>query len=42
MNSIGARGYFVSTCGRDDEEVKEYIKNQEQADKRIDQLKLFE
>ena len=37
-----ARGYFVSTCGRDDEEIKEYIKHQEQEDKRIDQLKLFE
>jgi putative transposase len=39
---LWARGYFVSTCGRDDEEIKEYIKNQEQEDKRIDQLKLFE
>jgi putative transposase len=37
-----ARGCFMSTCGKDDEEVKEYIKHQEQEDKRLDQLKLFE
>lgn len=37
-----ARGYFVSTCGRDDEEIRQYIQNQEQEDKRLDQLKLFE
>jgi hypothetical protein len=32
----------VSTCGKDDEETKEYIKHQEQEDKRLDQLKLFD
>ena len=37
-----ARGYFVSTCGKDDEEIKEYIKHQEQEDKRLDQLNLFD
>ena len=37
-----ARGYFVSTCGKDDEEIKEYIKHQEQEDKRFDQLNLFD
>jgi putative transposase len=36
-----ARGYFVSTVGRDEETVKKYIKNQEDADRKIDQLKLF-
>jgi putative transposase len=37
-----ARGYFVTTCGKDDEEIREYIKHQEQEDKRFDQLKLFD
>lgn len=36
-----ARGYFVSTVGRDEETVKKYIKKQEEADRKIDQLKLF-
>src|SRR6516225_8584665 len=37
-----ARGYFVSTVGRDETVIREYIRNQEQQDKRIDQLKLLE
>jgi putative transposase len=37
-----ARGYFVSRRGRDDEEIRQYIKNQELEDKRLDQLKLFD
>jgi len=36
-----ARGYFVSTVGRDEETIRKYIKRQEKADKNIDQLKLF-
>ena len=36
-----ARGYYVSTVGRDEETVRNYIKNQEEEDKRIDQLDLF-
>src|SRR5881394_4076268 len=32
-----ARGYFVSTVGRDEAAIREYIKNQEQEDKRLDQ-----
>ena len=36
-----ARGYFVSTVGRDEETVKNYIRKQEEADRRIDQLELF-
>ncbi len=36
-----ARGYFVSTVCRDEETIRKYIKRQEEADKRIDQLKLF-
>ena len=37
-----ARGYFVSTCGKVDEEIREYIKNHEKEDKRLDQMKLFD
>ena len=36
-----ARGYFVSTVGRDEEVIRRYIQNQEQEDKRIDQLSLL-
>ena len=36
-----ARGYFVSTVGRDEEAVREYIKTQEEEDRRLDQLNLF-
>jgi putative transposase len=36
-----ARGYVVSTVGRDEETVRNYIKDQEEEDKRIDQLDLF-
>ena len=32
-----ARGYFVSTAGRDEVVVREYIRNQEAEDRRIDQ-----
>ena len=39
---LWARGYFVSTCGKNDEDIREYIKHQEQEDKRLDQLKLFD
>ncbi len=37
-----ARGYFVSTVGKDEDETKLYIKNQEKEDQRLDQLQLFE
>jgi putative transposase len=36
-----ARGYFVSTVGRDEAVVREYIKNQEAEDRRLEQLKLL-
>ncbi|WP_299981702.1 IS200/IS605 family transposase [Desulfobacula sp.] len=39
--SFWARGYFVSTVGRNEEIVKKYIKKQEEADRKIDQLELF-
>ena len=35
-----ARGYFVSTVGRDETVIREYIRNQEQEDERLDQMKL--
>ena len=35
-----ARGYFVSTVGRDEEVIRAYIRNQEKEDERLDQLKL--
>lgn len=37
-----ARDYYVSTVGRDETTIREYIKKQEVEDKRIDQLKMFE
>ena len=36
-----ARGYFVSTVGRDEEVIREYIRNEEQEDKRLEQLNLW-
>ena len=39
--SFWARGYYVSTVGRDEETVRNYIKHQEEEDKRIEQLGLF-
>lgn len=35
-----ARGYFVSTVGRDETMIREYIQRQEAEDKRLDQLNL--
>jgi len=36
-----ARGFYVSTVGRDEKAVREYIRNQEEEDKRLDQLGLW-
>ena len=36
-----ARGYFVSTVGRDEATVRDYIRRQEQEDKRLDELDLW-
>jgi putative transposase len=36
-----ARGYFVSTVGRDERLIREYIRKQEQQDARLDQLGLW-
>ena len=36
-----ARGYFVSTVGRDEETIRAYIKNQELQDRELDQLSMI-
>jgi putative transposase len=35
------RGYFVSTVGRDEEVIRNYIRNQEEEDQRLDQMNLW-
>jgi putative transposase len=37
-----ARGYYVSTVGRDETTIRQYIKRQEADDQRLDQLSLFD
>ena len=37
-----ARGYYVSTAGRDEDSVREYIRKQEEEDRSLDQLNMFE
>jgi putative transposase len=36
-----ARGYFVSTVGRDEDVIREYIRNQEREDERLEQMNLW-
>ena len=36
-----ARGYFVSTVGRDEAVIRQYIQNQEAEEVRLDQLNLL-
>ena len=36
-----ARGYFVSTVGRDEELIREYIRQQEAEDRGLDQMQLW-
>ncbi len=36
-----ARGFWVSTVGRDEKVIREYIQKQEEEDKRLDQLNLW-
>ena len=36
-----ARGYFVSTVGRDEATIREYIRNQEKEDQRLEQMSLW-
>ena len=40
-HSFWARGYFVSTVGRDETVIREYIKRQEAEDRRLDQMRLM-
>lgn len=39
--SFWARGYFVSTVGRDEETIRNYIKNQEREDARLERMSLI-
>ena len=39
--SFWARGYFVSTVGRDEAVIRAYIRNQEAEDRRLEQLQLL-
>ena len=36
-----ARGYFVSTVGRDEATIRAYMQHQEREDQRLDQLRLW-
>ena len=38
---FGARGYYVSTVGRDEAQIREYIREQDKVDQRLDQLNMF-
>ena len=40
--SFWARGYLVSTVGRDEAVIREYIRNQELEDQRLEQLKMWQ
>jgi putative transposase len=39
--SFWARGYYVTTVGRDETVIRKYIQAQEAEDKRLEQLELF-
>ena len=39
--SCWARGYFVSTVGRDEEAIRNHIRNQEDEDQRLEQMNLW-
>ena len=36
-----ARGYWVLTVGRDETVIRDYIRNQEHEDQRLDQMNLW-
>ena len=40
--SFWARGYCVSTVGLDESAIRAYIQAQEETDRKLDQMKLFE
>jgi putative transposase len=37
-----ARGWYVSTVGREEKTIREYIKRQEEHDRKLDQWNLFD
>ena len=39
--SFWSRGYFVSTVGRDETTIRDYIRNQEKEDERLDQMNMW-
>ena len=39
--SFWERGYYVSTVGRDEDVIREYIRNQEAEDRRLEQISLL-
>ena len=41
VESVWARGHFVSTVGMGERELRLYIRNQEKEDRRVEQLKLL-
>ena len=41
MSTSGERGFYGSTVGRDEAVIREYIRNQEKEDQRLDQLNLW-
>ena len=41
VQSFWARGYFVSTVGRDEEMIRKYIKHQEEEDEKLEQMGLW-
>lgn len=41
MHLLWARGYFVSAVGIDSETIKQYVKKQQEAEKKIEQLRIW-
>lgn len=39
--SFWARGYFVSTVGRDEQGIRQYIRAQQEEDERLEQMRLW-
>lgn len=39
--SFWARGYYVATVGRDEDVIREYIRNQEAEERRLEQISLL-
>ena len=40
-HNFWARGYYASTVGKDEAAIREYIKKQEEEDRRLDPMNLF-